>query len=64
MLTINIKKDIIQDAINLKNGVYAPLSGFLKRQDYISVLDNMRLKSGEVWSIPIIVSINEDKHNY
>jgi sulfate adenylyltransferase len=45
----------------LLNGGFYPLNGFLNKNDYNSVLDNMRLNSGELWPIPIVLSINEDK---
>ncbi|MEA3449827.1 MAG: hypothetical protein U9Q85_02515 [Patescibacteria group bacterium] len=57
MNKIFVSNNIIQDAINIKNGAYAPLSGFLGEKDYKSVLNNMRLASGEIWSIPVAVPI-------
>lgn len=57
---IKASKDIIQDAINIYNGVYAPLTGFLRKEDFKSVVENMRLASGEVWSIPIVLDIGID----
>lgn len=60
---IKVDYNIIQDAINIANGVYKPLVGFLKRDDYQSVLDNMRLADGSVWSIPIVFDINKDEYD-
>ncbi len=54
--------EIIQDAINIVNKVYAPLAGFLREKDFQSVLDNMRLSDGHIWSIPIVLDINEDEY--
>jgi len=59
---IKANKDIIQDAINIYNGVYAPLTGFLREKDFKSVVGNMRLESGEVWSIPIVLDIGRDDY--
>jgi len=39
-------------------GAMSPLTGFMAAADYKSVLDNMRLANGIVWSMPIILSIN------
>jgi ATP sulfurylase len=36
----------------------------LKKDDFFSVLEKMRLKNGLVWTIPIILDISEkDKNN-
>jgi sulfate adenylyltransferase len=55
MIRILVDINTIQDAINIASGAYAPLVGFLGEADYLSVLNDMRLVSGEVWSIPIAV---------
>eukprot|EP00922_Rhytidocystis_sp_ex-Travisia-forbesii_P056579 GHVS01083728.1.p1 GENE.GHVS01083728.1~~GHVS01083728.1.p1 ORF type:complete len:429 (+),score=93.21 GHVS01083728.1:586-1872(+) len=41
----------------LLNGGFAPLKGYLCRQDYLSVLSNMRLTTGQVWPMPIVLAI-------
>ena len=58
---LKVSQSTIQDAINIKTRVYAPLSGFLGKEDFQSVLDNMRLASGEIWSIPIVLDISEEE---
>jgi sulfate adenylyltransferase len=60
---LKVNNNIIQDAINIANGVYSPLCGFLREKDFKSVLDSMRLSSGEVWSIPIVIDINKENKN-
>ncbi len=52
----------MQDAENIVNGAYAPLGGFLREKDFKSVLDSMRLDNGKVWSIPIVLDINEEDY--
>jgi len=42
----------------LLNGGFDPLTGFLSRQDYDSVLDNMRLANGRVWPMPITLDMD------
>ncbi len=43
----------------LLNGAFAPLTGFLTRADYDSVCHHMRLASGELWPIPIMLDVTE-----
>lgn len=42
-------------------GGFSPLKGFLNKDDYHCVLDNLRLTTGELWPIPIVLSANADK---
>ena len=57
---IKVNNDIIQDAVNFARGVYAPLRGFLRERDYNSVLGDMRLSDGRVWSMPIVLDIDKE----
>ena len=41
------------------NGAFNPLSGFMRQNDYISCIKNMRLNNGKLWTIPIVLSIDE-----
>ncbi|RLL85107.1 sulfate adenylyltransferase [Petrotoga sp. HKA.pet.4.5] len=45
---------------NIATGLFSPLEGFMTKEDYISVLNNMRLSNGTVWSIPIILSVKKE----
>lgn len=42
----------------LLNGACSPLTGFLNRQDYESVLDQMRLADGTLWPMPINLDVS------
>jgi sulfate adenylyltransferase len=41
-------------------GAMSPLNGFMLEKDYRSVLEEMRLASGLVWSMPITLSLTDD----
>ncbi len=45
----------------LLSGGFSPLSGFMCRDDYESVCDSMRLKSGLVWPIPVVLDMPEER---
>ncbi len=37
--------------------MFSPLTGFVGRSDYESILDRMRLTNGTVWSIPVTLAV-------
>ncbi|MES9887105.1 MAG: adenylyltransferase, partial [Candidatus Sedimenticola sp. 6PFRAG1] len=41
----------------LLNGAFTPLTGFLGRADYESVVDRMRLADGTLWPMPITLDV-------
>ncbi|MCC6909820.1 MAG: sulfate adenylyltransferase [Phycisphaerales bacterium] len=43
------------------NGGYSPLTGFMGKADFESVCKNMTLAGGDVWSIPILLSVDKAK---
>jgi sulfate adenylyltransferase len=43
----------------LANGAFSPLTGFMNRSDYESVLDRMRLQNNVLWPIPICLDVSE-----
>ncbi len=45
----------------LASGAFSPLKGFMTKADYVSVLENMCLKNGLLWPVPICLDIDEKK---
>ena len=41
-------------------GAFSPLTGFMTKDDYDSVIDNMRLSGGLPWTIPVTLPVDED----
>ena len=44
----------------LMNRGFYPLTGFLGQADYQSVLEDMRLKDGSLWPMPITLDVSQD----
>jgi sulfate adenylyltransferase len=44
----------------LMNGGFSPLTGFMNKADYESVCQNMRLKSGVLWPMPVTLDVKEE----
>jgi len=42
-------------------GAFSPLQGFMGQADFESVCKNMKLASGDVWPIPILLSVDRDE---
>jgi pyruvate kinase len=55
-LNQNLQMDVEQIAM----GTFSPIEGFMGSADLAGVLDNMRLESGDVWTIPIILDVEKD----
>ena len=43
------------------NGGFSPLNGFMKQNDYLACVTGMRLGNGHLWSMPIVLPINESQ---
>ena len=53
----------LSDLEMISTGVFSPLTGFMDREDYESVVETMHLANGIVWSMPITLSVNDYEAN-
>ncbi|PNX46406.1 MAG: sulfate adenylyltransferase, partial [Thermoplasmata archaeon M8B2D] len=56
-----INTNLSEDIINIANGVFSPLEGFLVKNDFENVLNEKRLSNDTPWTIPIILDFNKEE---
>lgn len=59
--SITLNRRQISDLEMIATGAFSPLEGFMTKEDYESVLYNMRLANGLVWPIPITLAIDKNE---
>jgi len=51
----------LSDVKMISNGGYTPIEGFFTKKDYLSVVNDMRLSNGEIFSLPITLAISKEE---
>ncbi len=58
-----INTNLSEDILNIANGVFSPLEGFLGRNDLENVIKDKRLENDTPWAIPIILDFKKKDLN-
>jgi sulfate adenylyltransferase len=59
MFAIEVSYDLRNDIENIAGGVFSPLEGFVGKDDFESIVNKGRLKSGLAWTVPIVLDVDE-----
>ena len=57
---ITLSDEQYMDAEQIALGTFSPLRGFMGKRDVQSVLDSLRLKSGVIWPLPIVLDVSKE----
>ena len=58
---VTIDDRVRSDLEMISTGGLSPLTGFMDAADHWSVVDDMRLADGNVWSIPVTLPVSEEE---
>ena len=58
---IKIRKETAIDLEDIAFGAFSPLEGFMVQEDYLSVLEDMRLSNDLPWTIPIVLDVDPEE---
>ena len=61
LLKVPLSPRALSDLQMISSGVFSPLEGFMLREEYEGVVEDMRLGSGLAWSLPVTVSVDEEQ---
>jgi sulfate adenylyltransferase len=57
---VQLDERATSDLVMIAIGGFSPISGFMGEADYKSVVDDMRMTDGTVWSVPVTLSVTEE----
>lgn len=58
---LKIADRFISDCEMIANGGFSPLKGFMEKKEVLSVLNENRLTNGLIWTIPVVLPIEENQ---
>lgn len=56
---VKLNQDKQMDLELISVGTYSPLEGFMGQEDFLTVIDEMRLADGTIWPLPIVLDVTE-----
>lgn len=59
--SIHLDNRLFQDVLNIATGRFSPLQGFMNRDDFLKVAEDMTLEDGTVWPLPIVLDVDSEK---
>ena len=59
---LQVNKEAATVVANIANGIFSPLEGFMAENDYLNVIEHMRLESDVPWTIPILLLAPANRH--
>jgi len=63
MIKVPLDQMGLSDLELIATGALSPLTGFMRKADYDRCVEEMRLTSGVVWSVPVTLAADEDLAN-
>lgn len=60
MIKIPLDQMSLSDLELIATGALSPLTGFMRKADYDRCVEEMRLTSGVLWSVPVTLAVEED----
>jgi len=59
--TLRLNSRALSDLELLAIGGFSPLKGFMRKKDYVSVVNDMHLDGGLPWSVPVTLAATEEE---
>jgi len=57
---VQLTRMAVSDLEMIAVGAFSPLTGFMNKDEYDSVIDNMRLSNGLAWTVPVTLPVDDD----
>jgi pyruvate kinase len=64
LIKINVDDRILSDIIQIAEGTYSPLRGFMNKEELMSVLEHYKMPNGVIWTMPILFQLDQKDINF